>query len=287
MKFKLIFSIFFLAFSSLLTAQNFGISNIQQPTCFGACDGSITYTTSSLTGPFNAVLTNSASCSNSTLSSSSATAITISNICACASDYTISIYSGTIIAGVDYVQFPNFANAPLSVVATSIIAASCATCCNGQAYISWNGGNTTFSNTPPAFTLDGTPTTSYSPTQPLCVGQHTICATDSSQCTACKVFSVSFNLTTGVTAEEKSELMAVYPNPAVNDLTVEASEGNALIQALIYDLTGRIVYMSKYEIPETRILIFVGDLTPGLYYLEVTGQNKQSVKRIRFVKSDN
>jgi len=265
------------------TAQNFSQSNIQQPTCFGACDGSITFTTSSVTGPFTAVLTNSASCPNSTISSSTNNAITISNVCACASDYTVSIYSGTIIVGQNYAQFPNFASAPLTVVANSITAATCATCCNGQAYISWTGGNTTFTNNPPAFTMDGASITSYSPATGLCSGSHTVCATDSSNCTACKVFSVGISVPTEITENNSTSNIMVFPNPAQSQLTVE-SNGAFISKAFIIDLTGRKILEFNCDTnPENQIQLNVSDLSDGIYYIEVYAT--QSVQRKRFVKS--
>lgn len=288
MKFKFTVLTLFLSVSTLLNAQNFSASNIQQPTCFGACDGSVTFTTSSVTGPFTAILTNSASCPNSTVSSSTSSAITISSVCACASDYTVSIYTGTILAGVNYVQFPNYATAPLTVQASTITPASCSTCCDGQAYITWSGGNTTFTNNPPSLTLDGVSTTSYSPTQPLCVGSHTICAKDSSQCVACKVFTVSYNITTGIEENEKPEQFILYPNPAATELTIEVGSGASVNKAVIYDLTGRIVLEYFYDItPQNKVELNVSALSAGLYYVEVSGINAQSIKRSRFAKKDN
>lgn len=275
--------------SGIIRSQGFNQSNIQQPTCFGACDGSVTFTTSANQGPYTAVVTNSSSCPNSTTSTSSSSAITISNVCACSSAYTVSIYTGTIIAGVNYVQFPNYATAPLTVSVPSINAASCSTCCNGSAYFTWSGGNTTFSNTPPVFTVDGVPTSSYSPAPNLCAGSHTVCAKDSSNCVACKVFSVSVNTATGVkpVAVEKTSHISLFPNPVSTDLTVEVSNGT-IEKVTILDLLGRKVMTVLSDIaPSPKMEINVSSLPEGMYYAEVYGSSGRTIQRARFTKKDN
>ncbi|MCW3077851.1 MAG: C-terminal target protein [Bacteroidetes bacterium] len=288
MKHKIIFFLIFFAAVQYSKAQGFGQSNIQQPTCFGTCNGSVTFTTSGANGPFTAVVTNSSSCPNSTTSTSSSTAITITNVCACSSVYTVSIYTGTIIAGVNYVQFPNYASAPLTVSAYSIMAANCPTCCNGSAYLGWTGGNTTFSNNPPSFTIDGVATSSYAPAPNLCVGSHTVCAKDSSQCVACKVFSVSYNPAAGIKVNTLNSHISLFPNPVSTDLTIETNEGGAIAKAIIIDPTGRIVLYNQFDIsPQNKIQINVSSLSEGLYYIEVYGVQGRSVHRTRFVKKDN
>jgi hypothetical protein len=288
MKHTFTFLLFLLA-ANLLKSQGFNASNIQQPTCFGACDGSVTFTTSANQGPYTAVVTNSASCPNSTLSSSSASAITLMSVCACSSPYTVTIYTGTIIAGVNYVQFPNYASAPLTVSVPSVSAASCSGCCTGSAYISWSGGNTGFSNNPPAFTIDGMAITSYSPAANLCAGSHTVCAIDSSNCVACKVFSVSYNVSTGIKQQSFANThINLYPNPVSTDLTVETGKGGAIEKAYIFDLLGRKVFEYSFDItPQEKIEVNVSSLPQGLYFVEVYGTSGRSVHRARFTKKDN
>ncbi|MGZ4099375.1 MAG: T9SS type A sorting domain-containing protein [Bacteroidia bacterium] len=292
MKYKFIFSaIIFIASCGSFNAQSFNPSNIQQPTCYGACDGSVTFTTAANQGPYTAVLSNTASCPNSTVSSSTSSAITISNICACASDYTVSIYTGTIIAGVNYIQFPNYATAPLVVSVSSVVAATCPTCCNGGAYITWSGGNTTFTNTPPAFKIDGVTITAYSPAQNLCVGSHTVCAKDSSQCIACKTFSVSYSINTGIQQTVPPLVknhITIFPNPVSTDLTIEAGKEGSITRALVIDPMGRV--MQEYQVditPQNKMHINVSSLPEGLYYIEVYGTVNQSVHRSRVAKKDN
>lgn len=288
MKHTIIFFLIFLAGFNYTNAQGFGQSNIQQPTCFGNCNGSVTFTTSSANGPFTAVVTNTASCPNSTTSTSSSTAITITNVCACSSVYTVSIYTGTIIAGVNYVQFPNYATAPLTVSAYSIMAANCSTCCNGSAYLGWTGGNTTFSNNPPSFTIDGIATSSYAPAPNLCVGSHTVCGKDSSQCVACKVFNVPLNPAAGIKTNELNTHISLFPNPVSTDLTIETNEGGSITKAVILDPTGRAVLSNQFDLsPQSKIQINVSGLSEGLYYVEVYGTESRSLHRTRFVKKDN
>lgn len=266
-------------------SQSFTASNIQQPTCFGACNGSVTFTTNSANGPYTAVFSNSASCPNSTVSSSGASSITVTGICACASDYTVSIYSGTIIAGVNYVQFPNYATAPLTVSVPTLVAASCATCCTGKAYVTWSGGNTSFTNSPPSFILDGSPTTSYSPTQNLCAGSHTICVKDSSQCVACKVFTITTNITTGITQLQEANTFNLFPNPVLEVLTIEMNENNIVERTVVTDFSGRIVLISDGEGSiSQQTNINVQGLEAGMYYIEVYTAENTSPLRKRFVK---
>ncbi|MBA3662625.1 MAG: T9SS type A sorting domain-containing protein [Bacteroidetes bacterium] len=279
----------FVSSVQFLSAQSFNQSNIQQPTCFGACNGSVTFTTANSQGPYTAVLSNTASCPNSTLSSSSSTAITISGICACASNYTVSIYTGSIIAGVNYVQFPNYATAPLVVSVPTVVAASCATCCNGSAYITWTGGNTTFTNNPPSLKIDGVTITAYNPANNLCVGSHTVCAKDSSQCVACKTFSISYNVTTGIVfgAPEIKNHVTIFPNPVSTELTIDAGKDVTITRALVIDLMGREVIKETFGINgQGKVQVNVSSLPEGLYYVEVYAENR-NIYRKRFAKKDN
>ncbi|MCE3228864.1 MAG: Secretion system C-terminal sorting domain [Bacteroidetes bacterium] len=278
---KTLYLVTFLLFLSQLRAQTFSASNVQQPTCFGSCNGSVTFTTASATGPFNMVMTNSLSCPNSTISSSTNSAITISSVCPCASDYTVSIFTGTVLVGVDYVQFPVTSTTALNVTASTVVAATCSSCCTGSVYVNWSGGNTQVSS--PTITIDGAPTASYSPAVGLCPGPHTLCATDAASCTTCTGFTVTAQPPTGISENTIDNNLTIFPNPASSEITLQVTQGTEISLVRILDLSGRNI--SEHSVSYLRnVKLDISKLTNGLYYLEVYGQNN-SIQRNKFVKT--
>lgn len=286
---KSIISFIFCSFISLINAQSFNQSFLKITTCFGDCDGVVTFTTSSATGPFTGMIsTNGTACPTSTAQSSTASSITFSNICACDSTYYVSIFSGTVLVGNQFFQMPKYATAPLTVGVSSISPATCSSCCNGSAYVTWSGGNTSFTNSPPSFSVDGTAITAYNPATGLCQGTHTICAKDSSNCIACKGFSVGFINDVGIRDQEiKTFEVNLYPNPASQILTIESDDITTFTKLLVYDIVGKIILEKPLTDQNSeRLSLDLSDLKEGLYYVEIH-TNSGAIQRKKVIKRQN
>jgi len=100
--------IFFTLSAGVINAQNFTTASSSPPKCFGECNGTITFTTSSVNGPFTASLSNNGGCPNVITQTSSVNSITIDGICACPGNYTCSIFNPSMtIVGSMVFQFLN------------------------------------------------------------------------------------------------------------------------------------------------------------------------------------
>ncbi len=265
-----------------LQAQNFTVTNSQQPTCFGACNGFVTYTTGLASGPFTAILANSASCPNSTTQTSASNTITVSNICACSGIYTVTIKNmSNVVVGTELIQFPAYATVAL-VVNVNSITASCAGCCSGSANVSYTGGYITGT---PTYSLDGGAVVNVNPLVNLCDGTHTICMTDASNCVACKTFTTP--LASGLFQNTLHFPIHIYPNPAQDAVFIESTQSNPISKVEIFDLTGRKISVSEALIrSEIKLQMDTRPLTPGLYYLNVYNTQGQLMQHKKFVKVD-
>jgi|GEM_PF-1601022 len=70
--------------------------------------------------------------------------------------------------------------------------------------------------------------------------------------------------------------VSVYPNPFVDELTVNVNE-ESTVDVEINDLTGRLVYSSNFNNNQT---INLSSLNKGIYILTVKGQNVESTTKI-------
>jgi hypothetical protein len=272
----------FITAAGFLKAQNFTVSSSQPPKCYGECNGSITFTTSAVSGPFTANVVNSGACPNSTVQNSTNNSITISSVCACAAVYTVSIYTGSIVVGTEIFQFPVYATSSLIIAVNNISAETCSACCNGAANISYSGGNVQGT---PTFSIDGVPVVNVTPLINQCSGNHTICMTDASNCIACKGFNVP--LLSGLHENTSDFPVSLFPNPAHDALFVESTPDNPISKAEIFDLTGRKISeslsKSKYE---TTLKLDIKALPGGLYYLYVFNADGFLMQHKKFVKND-
>lgn len=85
------------------------------------------------------------------------------------------------------------------------------------------------------------------------------------------------------TIASNSGSIKVYPNPAQNFITIDASQliaENDSLHVIIFDITGRIVYTSP-TLPATMAQVNIQNLTTGTYLLQVmNGGSKLATKKI-------
>jgi hypothetical protein len=281
MKLRL-FLLGFLIVSQLVNAQSFGVSASQQPKCFGECNGSITFTTSQFSGPFTCSVTNSSGCPNSTVQASSGSSITVSDICACSSTYTFTIYDASLtVVGSMIYQFPVYATSLFTVNTPTVGAASCYSCCDGYAYITYGGGNT---NGSPTFTLDGVLISGISPASTLCPGSHTVCGADPSDCVACKVFTVNAPAN-GFKEYSAADPAKIYPVPASEMLNIEPVSQDPISKIEIRDVSGRLVETLDLKGSSVNIQVNLRNMNAGLYFLAIYREASVSPAYRHFVIS--
>jgi hypothetical protein len=270
-----------LLIAQITFGQNFFQLSMNQPKCFNACDGNATYASTLTSGPFTAVITNTGSCPNSTVQSSSGNTITLSNLCACATDYTISFFnSSNILVGTELLQIPVTATAALILQTPTLSPATCPSCCNGEMFVSWSGGYVPTPNNP-TITLDGNDIgTAVAPYSSVCVGSHTLCVEDLAGCKVCTTFSMSYVINVGLNDVYSTLPYKVYPNPFDEAIRLEAIHPFENIRYTLLSSEGKVV--SRDFIPANGIIETKG-IAKGLYFLELTKIGTQPL-RVKMLK---
>lgn len=285
MKFRFILTIIILVFNKL-SAQNFSVSQSNMPRCFGACDGSITFTTGAVTGPFTAVLTNTGSCPNSTVQTSNLNSITINSLCGCASPYSISIYNPSMaLVGTMVQNVINYATGPLVVNVNTVTPTTCTNCCDGNITFTVSGGNLV---NPPTFSINGTYTANVSPVYYLCVGQHTVCVEDASGCIACKTFIMPyFGMPTSLKESAIESDFAIFPNPGNGRFYLQTTGITGIEHVQVTDLSGRMLIEKNEEELRANGAYFNAEiLENGIYQIKVTYLKQGTYSKL-YIKSSN
>lgn len=257
--------------SAVSFAQTFDQVSTSYPTCFGMCDGSVVFSTTTTPGPFTAILTNSSSCPNATVQSSTGNTITISGLCTCVSDYSVSFYNASmVLVGLELLQIPITSTVALTLQTPTVNPAACSTCCDGSVFVSYSGGYSPPPNNA-TVTLDGNDVgANYFPIPTVCVGQHTVCVTDLANCMACNSFSVGFVPNVGLMENAENSPFSVFPNPA-NDKITFISNGEDLPQSLKFlNVNGKESY--SFRIPSNQNHKFelnISDIPNGVYIIEM------------------
>jgi uncharacterized protein YjdB/beta-glucanase (GH16 family) len=81
-------------------------------------------------------------------------------------------------------------------------------------------------------------------------------------------------------AQNNSNSFMVYPNPVVNQLNLDLGENNSYTQIAIFDMTGKLVSISKIELGTTSINKDMSTLKSGAYILRLSGSNSNDAVRI-------
>ena len=91
------------------------------------------------------------------------------------------------------------------------------------------------------------------------------------------------NLT--LVAIENVELFAeitIYPNPATDFIYVEIPENHAVLEFLLYDVSGKL--LKTYAHSSTHLTIDLGVYARGTYYLQAVNLKNKEVKTFKLVK---
>jgi hypothetical protein len=260
-------------------AQSFVQNGISYPTCFGACDGTVVLSTTTTPGPFTAVLTNSSSCPNSTVQSSTGNTITIGNLCTCASDYSINIYnSSMVLVGFEILQVPITATSALVLQTPTAGITSCGPCCDANVTVSFSGGYTPSSTH--TVTVDGIGQASYTPIQNVCAGQHTLCVKDQANCVVCNTFTVGYAMNVNLISSNDLNFVLV-PNPTREKITLTFLAHSSANEIKLMDLNGKIVFAQKFDATSQKKHEFdISHLPAGIYTAELSGLSGNTRQKI-------
>lgn len=90
---------------------------------------------------------------------------------------------------------------------------------------------------------------------------------------------VSFWETAVLSIEEKDKLsFSIYPNPSSDYINIVTSELSNLNDVIIYDFTGKIIKIEKFN--NTDSIINIEDLKAGNYFLKLVSDNKIGFQKI-------
>jgi hypothetical protein len=231
----------------------------QNATCNGSCDGSAFIVVTGGTPPYTY-----------SWAPNGATTPNVQGLCAGTYTCTVTDSNGCTTTATVTITQP-----PALILAVSSFPATCATCCNGYAVATANGG------TPP-YTYMWSPGNIFSPTaQSLCPGTYTCCVTDANGCATCTVTTVTF--TTGIQDQPAIANLSVFPSPATDFVTVKETFGT-LVSAVISvsNVLGETVYTKSITTSELNETINVAGFTSGVYFISVKTSSGTSIRR--FVK---
>ncbi len=83
----------------------------------------------------------------------------------------------------------------------------------------------------------------------------------------------------GVKEIEQELFWSIFPNPALNTITVKFSHGNLKEQVQVYNMIGNLVRVMETTEAETKLNI--AGLSNGLYYVRLKGSKQPSLKFIK------
>lgn len=84
--------------------------------------------------------------------------------------------------------------------------------------------------------------------------------------------------------EIKAEDVFVYPNPFIDQVSLQLIQQNKSVSYQIYDQTGRIVLQKTNENVEDKIIIDTQNLSSGIYLLNIRENSNGAPKKIMIVK---
>lgn len=177
---------------------------------------------------------------------------------------------------VTYVIRPNFAQGCFLDAEVSATDATCATCEDGTASVSEPTGGVA----PFTYAWDNGATTAE--IADLAQGTYAVTVTDGEGCTFDGEAVVSGPAATGVALADNFLNLSTYPNPAVENLTVEFSTGSLEEATVVLSNSlGQVIatYVSA-ETVDHNVQVDVSDVATGLYYVTVSTPTSIKKKRV-------
>ena len=87
---------------------------------------------------------------------------------------------------------------------------------------------------------------------------------------------VTLVVNTGSVSVEQPEIkeLALYPNPAKNEINIMMPDNNSTYDIQILDMQGRVVYAGSGKSNNSIMPVNVGQLSPGLFHINLKGENE-------------
>tara|TARA_B110000259_G_scaffold61050_1_gene72098 strand:+ start:320 stop:1165 length:846 start_codon:yes stop_codon:yes gene_type:complete len=89
-----------------------------------------------------------------------------------------------------------------------------------------------------------------------------------------------FSILLGNQDNELSNAIALYPNPAGEQVTISNGSNITLETAMIYDLNGKLVSQINLQDMQSEQVIDVSSYATGVYMVQITGDQSSVVKRM-------
>lgn len=257
---KLYFTLAFICFSLLASAQCFVQVVCTSATCYGVCDGSATAYPNGV-APFTY-----------SWMPSGATTQTINGLCAGIYVCTITDANGCTATGSCTVTQPT----QLQAMFTNVVNPTCPTCCDGSLSGSGSGGTPPYTYTlwPPS----GPPLPMPSINN-ACNGTYVLCVTDANGCAACDTIVLSSP--TQINEQSTSFGMNVaFINTGT--LQVNANFGETTSGTIVVTNTlGQDVYRESFQSSSNLHLdIDLSGEGSGLYFVTITTEDGRQTRKI-------
>ena len=124
------------------------------------------------------------------------------------------------------------------------------------------------------------------PTYILIAPSHTIVEQDMWPISSAASFDTYFSANSlthkaclsGITEENLASSISVFPNPAVNSITIETSNSEKVKEIKVFDVLGKQL-MNQVVNGVERIDLNISELEKGMYYMEITTATGTAVKK--------
>lgn len=233
-------------------------SIVQDISCFGSCNGVIVATLSGGSAGWPGYRYTW---------SSGISGPTASNLCAY--EYTVTVIDANSCYA--YTTQPYLTKPTQIVVTTSTTSATNGNA-DGSATVNATGGTPGYSY---AWSNGANSQTAVN----LVCGPYTVTISDANGCTVTSAAVV--NCISGINESNRDASFSIYPNPATNNITIEATTNTSYTIQLI-NLLGEMVYNT----PETivnKTTIDVGVLPKGIYFVEIQNKDNNTQGRQKLV----
>ena len=224
----------------------------QNSTCFGNADGTIQVTPAGGTAPYTYMWTNNS------------TTATVSNLAA--GSYTVTItdnHNCSATASATVTQ-------PTQVVVATSSTDATGTQSNGSASVSGVSGGVS------PYTVSWSNGGSGNTISNVAAGTYTVTVTDHNGCTT--TASVTVNTSVGIAQVTNDLPFTIFPNPAKNEVTVDAVAIDKETTIVLEDILGQTLVTRNIN-PSSSTTIDLTTYSNGVYFIELQQGGKRAVKK--------
>jgi len=93
------------------------------------------------------------------------------------------------------------------------------------------------------------------------------------------IISLDYPTILGVKSTYKSEIINIYPNPAVNTVAIDLGKTNSNSNVFIIDFSGKIVY-DDFNVNKQNIIVDLKNYSSGLYFVTIINSKGKNVMKL-------